>query len=118
MEWFSPVVLINGFHLMPLSLDDSLQVTLFRHRFFVCRFLKIYQTKSDLSIDFYVSSLASLSFVRNEKDWYAVFSVDYVDGEARSDGDENSEVIGLHDHKTHKNGGKFLPPFFQLKLTA
>lgn len=27
------------------------------------------------------------------KDWYAVFAVDYVDGVARSDGDENSEVI-------------------------
>lgn len=27
------------------------------------------------------------------KDWYAVFSVEYVEGEARSDGDENSEVI-------------------------
>ena len=31
----------------------------------------------------------------NEKDWYAVFSVDYVDGEARSDGDENSEVVWM-----------------------
>ena len=27
------------------------------------------------------------------KDWYAIFSVDYVEGEARSDGDENSEVV-------------------------
>lgn len=27
------------------------------------------------------------------KDWYAVFTVDYVDGIARSDGDENSEVV-------------------------
>ena len=27
------------------------------------------------------------------KDWYAIFAVDYVEGEARSDGDENSEVV-------------------------
>lgn len=54
MEWFSSVVLINGFHLMPLSLDDSLQVTLFRHRFFLCCFQKIYQTKGDLSIIFFM----------------------------------------------------------------
>ena len=27
------------------------------------------------------------------KDWYAVFTVDYVEGVARSDGDENSEVL-------------------------
>lgn len=27
------------------------------------------------------------------KDWYAVFSAEYIDGEARSDGDENSEVV-------------------------
>jgi len=31
----------------------------------------------------------------NEKDWYAIFSADYVDGEARSDGDENSEVVWM-----------------------
>ena len=31
----------------------------------------------------------------NEKDWYAVFAVTYVEGEARSDGDENSEVIWM-----------------------
>ena len=31
----------------------------------------------------------------NAKDWYAVFAVDYVEGEARSDGDENSEVIWM-----------------------
>lgn len=29
----------------------------------------------------------------NEKDWYVVFAVSYVEGEARSDGDENSEVV-------------------------
>ena len=29
----------------------------------------------------------------NLKDWYAVFNVEYVSGEARSDGDENSEVV-------------------------
>ena len=29
------------------------------------------------------------------KDWYAVFAAEYVEGEARSDGDENSEVIWL-----------------------
>ena len=26
----------------------------------------------------------------NDKDWYAVFAAEYVEGEARSDGDENS----------------------------
>ena len=29
----------------------------------------------------------------NAKDWYAVFSAEYVSGTARSDGDENSEVV-------------------------
>ena len=29
------------------------------------------------------------------KDWYAVFTAEYVEGEARSDGDENSEVIWM-----------------------
>lgn len=29
------------------------------------------------------------------KDWYAVFAAEYVEGEARSDGDENSEVVWL-----------------------
>lgn len=29
------------------------------------------------------------------KDWYAVFAVEYVDGTARSDGDENSEVVWM-----------------------
>jgi len=29
------------------------------------------------------------------KDWYAVFIAEYVEGEARSDGDENSEVIWM-----------------------
>ena len=27
------------------------------------------------------------------KDWYAVFTASYIEGEARSDGDENSEVV-------------------------
>ena len=31
----------------------------------------------------------------NTKDWYAVFTVEYVEGEARSDGDENSEVVWM-----------------------
>lgn len=31
----------------------------------------------------------------NAKDWYAVFAVEYVEGEARSDGDENSEVVWM-----------------------
>lgn len=31
----------------------------------------------------------------NTKDWYAVFAVEYVEGEARSDGDENSEVVWM-----------------------
>ena len=29
------------------------------------------------------------------QDWYAVFAADYVEGEPRSDGDENSEVIWM-----------------------
>ena len=29
------------------------------------------------------------------KDWYAVFAAEYVEGEARSDGDENSEVVWM-----------------------
>ena len=31
----------------------------------------------------------------NTKDWYAVFVAEYVEGEARSDGDENSEVVWM-----------------------
>ena len=31
----------------------------------------------------------------SDKDWYAVFAADYVEGEPRSDGDENSEVIWM-----------------------
>ena len=31
----------------------------------------------------------------NTKDWYAVFTAEYVEGEARSDGDENSEVVWM-----------------------
>lgn len=31
----------------------------------------------------------------NTRDWYAVFRAEYVSGEARSDGDENSEVLWL-----------------------
>ena len=30
------------------------------------------------------------------KDWYAVFAAEYVEGDARSDGDENSEVVWLY----------------------
>ena len=35
----------------------------------------------------------------NPKDWYAVFTAEYVEGEPRSDGDENSEVIWLETEK-------------------
>ena len=31
----------------------------------------------------------------SEKDWYTVFIAEYIEGEARSDGDENSEVIWM-----------------------
>jgi len=31
----------------------------------------------------------------NRKDWYAVFTVEYVEGEARPDMDENSEVVWM-----------------------
>ena len=33
------------------------------------------------------------------KDWYAVFTAEYVEGEPRSDGEENSEVIWLETEK-------------------
>lgn len=39
----------------------------------------------------------------NTKDWYAVFKVSYVEGEARSDGDENSEVIWMNVDEALKN---------------
>lgn len=35
----------------------------------------------------------------NTHDWYAAFAADYVSGEARSDGDENSEVVWLDAHE-------------------
>lgn len=35
--------------------------------------------------------LAGIRF--NMKDWYAVFTAEYVSGEARPDGDENSEAV-------------------------
>lgn len=31
----------------------------------------------------------------NQKDWYAVFTAEYVSGEAHSDGDENSEAVWI-----------------------
>ncbi|MDF2686659.1 MAG: hydrolase [Clostridia bacterium] len=31
----------------------------------------------------------------NLKDWYVVFSAKYIEGEARSDGDENSEAVWI-----------------------
>lgn len=31
----------------------------------------------------------------NARDWYVVFAADYVSGDARSDGDENDEVLWL-----------------------
>ena len=31
----------------------------------------------------------------NSHDWYAAFSVDYISGEARSDNDENDEVVWM-----------------------
>ena len=31
----------------------------------------------------------------SDKDWYAVFEAEYIEGEPRSDGDENSEVIWM-----------------------
>ncbi|MDE5860361.1 MAG: NUDIX hydrolase [Oscillospiraceae bacterium] len=37
--------------------------------------------------------LAGIRF--NEKDWYAVFTAEYVSGEAHSDGDENSEAVWI-----------------------
>ncbi|MBO6093133.1 MAG: NUDIX hydrolase [Oscillospiraceae bacterium] len=31
----------------------------------------------------------------NEKDWYVVFAAEYIEGVAKSDGDENSEVVWM-----------------------
>lgn len=31
----------------------------------------------------------------NSHDWYVAFAADYIEGEARSDGDENSEVLWI-----------------------
>ena len=39
------------------------------------------------------SKLLAMRF--SAQDWYAVFAADYVEGEPRSDGDENSEVIWM-----------------------
>lgn len=38
--------------------------------------------------------LAGIRF--NMKDWYAVFTAEYISGEARSDGDENSEAVWVY----------------------
>ena len=38
-----------------------------------------------------VGKLLAMRF--SDKDWYAVFEAEYIEGEPRSDGDENSEVI-------------------------
>ena len=39
----------------------------------------------------------------SKKDWYAVFVAEYVEGEARSDGDENSEVIWMDPNEALKD---------------
>lgn len=31
----------------------------------------------------------------NEKDWYVIFAAEYIEGVAKSDGDENSEVVWM-----------------------
>ena len=38
-------------------------------------------------------SLLGIRF--NEKDWYVVFAAEYIEGVAKSDGDENSEVVWM-----------------------
>ena len=38
-----------------------------------------------------------------EKDWYAVFRAEYVEGEARSDCDENSEVVWMKTEEALKD---------------
>ena len=42
-----------------------------------------------------VKAIKLLGMRFSDKDWYAVFAADYVEGEPRSDGDENSEVIWM-----------------------
>ena len=47
----------------------------------------------ETGIDVEVGELIGMRF--NQKDWYAVFRVHYISGEAQSDHDENSEVLWL-----------------------
>ena len=47
--------------------------------------------REEVNIAVEVRGLIGMRF--NTRDWYAVFRVDYVDGTAQSDGDENSEVL-------------------------
>ena len=47
--------------------------------------------REEVNIAVQVRELIGMRF--NTRDWYAVFRVDYVDGTAQSDGDENSEVL-------------------------
>ena len=49
--------------------------------------------KEETGIDVCTDKLIGLRF--SPKDWYAVFSVQYLSGEPRSDHDENSEVVWI-----------------------
>ena len=53
----------------------------------------IREFKEETSVTIEPEKLIGIRF--SEKDWYAVFEVNYVEGMAKSDNDENSEVVWL-----------------------
>ena len=53
----------------------------------------IREFKEETSVTIEPEKLIGIRF--SEKDWYAVFKVNYVEGMAKSDNDENSEVVWL-----------------------
>ena len=51
----------------------------------------IREFKEETSVTIEPEKLIGIRF--SEKDWYAVFKVNYVEGMAKSDNDENNEVV-------------------------
>ncbi len=50
-----------------------------------------YKEETDLTVE--PKDILGIRF--NDKDWYVVFRVEYVSGVAKSDGDENDEVVWM-----------------------